>query len=663
MDGLARPRLLLTFAAATVAGLVLPFNGEAHLHAAAPAPRLNPIQVENALSGTDAWEGAAFWGGAVEGYASEESVAPGGSLDLHVSTTPAAQFRVDIYRLGWYSGLGGRLVACLPGCSALAHGSPEPVPSPDAVTGLAAAAWPITFTVRVPSTWTSGYYVAKVVLESGSNVGMAAPIFFVVRAPAASQSSILVIAPVNTWAAYNNWGGKSLYAFNSTEGRAATKVSFDRPYGGGIQWPFSWELQLVRFLEREGYDVSYTTDFDVSQDPGELLRHRLIITNGHDEYWTVQMRDAFESARATGTNLAFMGADTGDGVVRYEDSGRTLVDYRDPSLDPIPDPSEKTGRFRSLSPPRPECSLIGVQYGGLETPPVLNESYTVAADDPWFAGTGLMPGVQLPGLVGYEWDSVVPGCVNPAPTVLFRNDTTQVTANAVRYTFASGARVFSAGSLQFSWGLDSWGTPASVVDPRLQQFMRNALTDLTHPAPPAEVASSLDGPSVVIQATLLPDPRVNSLEITREEITNSGVPVGKGVRKLCALSSPCIDNPPGHLRYVYSVSAADRWAVSAAVFTQPIEVPNHSPTLELHGPRFVRVGGRVTFTASTHDNDGDPIRLMWRIDGSALRSSVMLSRRVSFRRAGVHVVTATAIDSYGASTTRAITIHVRRDRR
>jgi hypothetical protein len=248
------------------------------------------------------------------------------------------------------------------------------------------------------------------------------------------------------WQAYNSWAGKSLYGFSSDGGVPANRVSFDRPYAtsrpGNQAAPLEWELQVVRFLEREGYDASYQTDVDTDRDPGSLLRHRLVITVGHGEYWTKGERDAFDSARDQGTNLAFMGSNTGYWQVRYEDDRRTIVGYKSAD-DPNPDPALKTMLFRALSPPRYECALLGVQHiGGLG-----QADYTVTAAgaaDPWLQGTGLTAGATLPNLAGREYGRV-PGpyipteCWTPGLTVLFHHDGPPGQADAVRYMAPSGA--------------------------------------------------------------------------------------------------------------------------------------------------------------------------------------------------------------------------------
>ena len=361
----------------------------------------------------------------------------------------------------------------------------------------------------MPPGWTSGYYLAVFRLTSGPAAGQTGFTPFIVQAPVGDRSAILVQVPTNTWQAYNTWGGEDLYS-----SPRAVKVSFDRPYaiegplapgagrGGGL---FYWEYPLVRFLERGGWDVSYATDDDVDRDPSILLDHALDVTAGHDEYWTRQMRDGWDAALGAGVNLAFMGADTGYWQVRYEDGDRTLVSYKS-SPDPDTDPTNKTVQFRQLAVPRPECELEGVQYGGTEVfPDYFDYTDATGASDPWFVGTGLTSGSVLPGLVGYETDALAPGCHLPPVTPLLSYPGPPpavgkpgVVADAVRYTACSGAEVFSAGSLQFSWGLDSWRDPAysqpwfptlPPASPALQLAMTRALTDLTRshvpvPGPP-----------------------------------------------------------------------------------------------------------------------------------------------------------------------------------
>jgi hypothetical protein len=462
------------------------------------AASVNPIVIENAQPGTSAW-----WPGVslisndprAEAYTSQVSVSPGDALQVHVSTNPAGSYRLELYRLGWYGGMGGRLMSCVPSCTSGEPGFARPTPPADPTTGELDAQWPVTDTVPIGADWTSGYYEVKIVLTSGDSAGAASLLPFIVKAtPTAVGTAVLVQVPVNTWQAYNNWGGKSLYDYNSTNQQQAVKVSFDRPYAGpsGGQWMFAWELNLVRFLERNGIDTSYVTDTDVDADPQLLLAHRLDVTAGHDEYWTKAMRDGWDAARDAGVNLFFAGANTGYWQARYEDGGRTLVEYRSATADPNPDLTTKTVEFRALSTPRPECELEGVEYTGTDLqqsgdPPISYMLDPAASSDPLLAGTGLQPGEQLPDLVGYEYDAVVPGCATPGTVhVLLTDGGRPYMANAVYYRDdASGALVFASGSMQFSWALDDWSHPGDA-QPAIQALVGNILdADLGYASAPS----------------------------------------------------------------------------------------------------------------------------------------------------------------------------------
>jgi hypothetical protein len=460
-----------------------------------PPGRRNPIQKENAKVGVTDWLVGDVANRSVEGYASEISVVPGDSVHLHVSTAPAALYRVAVYRIGWYGGRGARLVACIPNdCAGFEQGAPQPIPGPDPATGVVRAHWPVTDTIEIGTNWTSGYYLARLVPANGTP---ATAVLFVVREQARHASRILIDVPVNTWQAYNAWGGRSLYV--ATDGGVqANHISFDRPWGPGSELQFlGWGLSLVRFLEREGYDVSYTTDADIDRDPAELLHHALVIVNGHGEYWTSGMRDAFEAAREAGVNLMFMGANIGYWQIRYEDDRRTIVAYKS-TTDPVTDPKLQSVLFRSLVPERYECALLGVAFQGATEPGGGTHDYSVngaAIGDRWFAGTGFTTASVLPQLVGPEWDQVIDpkkawSCdfADDELTVFFHYDGKPGNADAVRYVWPSGSIVFSAGSLQFVWGLDTFlmsrfGYSQPTPDARLQQFVRNALQEMTRRRP------------------------------------------------------------------------------------------------------------------------------------------------------------------------------------
>lgn len=463
-----------------------------------PVPVEGPVALENRLPGTGGWGTfSRARDRAIEAY-TQASAAPGDTITFHVSADPAASYSIDVYRAGYYGGVGARRVACLPRCGASAQATPQPIPYPSP-EGLVHAGWPVSQSLDIPLDWVSGYYFAWATLTSGPEAGSSHPVWFTLReAPMARRASVLVQAAQSTWQAYNGWGGGSLYEFNSPEGRRATKVGFDRPYDRTSAGATAWELPLVHFLERTGYDVAYQGDLDTARDPSSLLGRELVIVAGHSEYWAKETRDAFDAARSAGVDLVFTGANVAYWQIRFEENFRTIVAYKSPAWDPETDPALETDLFRALSPPRQECALMGIQHMGGTLEWTTDGDYTVtdaAATDPWLQAAGFAAGDVLPGIVGREVDTI-PGSESPESscgnrlTVLFTRKLGGVylgDADAVRFTAPSGATVFASGSHQFVWGLED--VPEidmrhGLVDPRLQRFALAMLDDL---APGARV--------------------------------------------------------------------------------------------------------------------------------------------------------------------------------
>jgi Bacterial Ig domain/Bacterial cadherin-like domain len=633
------------------------------LLAVAPASGLaNPITTENALTGTSGWEVTQADTPNIDGYSNKTSIAPGESIGFSVSTSPTASYRIRIFRLGWYNGAGARLIGCLgssfqtaPTCSTTSTGSARATPNPNAQTGEidasnnnGAANWPVTNTVPAASTtnWTTGEYVAEYTLTSGSQTGNARYSPFVVRsnAPQASASSILVVVPFNTYDAYNEWGKTSAYV-NTTNGSIfplsndhAYKVSFNRPFSRR-EWRF-WDINLLRFLEKEGYDVSYVSDTDVDADPSILQKHRAVIVSGHSEYWTKNMRDGFDAARDAGTNLFFAGANDAYWQVRYEDSScaddnticgnvgdrRTMVIYKGPNEgpdDPMPGTANDTSKFRELG--RPECELQGgVQYGSWFPNDGYRDYTTTAAGaaDPWAAGSGLSNGSTISGLVGFEYDSFLPDCDVPGtPQILFAyqgpENPDEFDSAAVKYTAdGSGARVFSSGSEQWAWGLDSYRwdptlfTAIPPTNPAVQTFTRNMLTDMQKPASPGGLTATSGGGSIQIDTAPRTDPRITGYKVYRHVGTGSFQPGDSGVTLACQnTTGDCTDTPtPG--TYRYAAVATDQWNDSSAALSA--SVSNVSPPTAVNDSATVSedaVATAIAVTSNDTNPSGDPITI------------------------------------------------------
>jgi hypothetical protein len=205
------------------------------------------------------------------------------------------------------------------------------------------------------------------------------------------------------------------------------------------------------------------------------------------------MRNAWEAARAAGVNLAFIGGNQAVWQARYGAGDQTLIEYRSANLDPDPVAAQKTVMFSQDPVNRPQCQLLGVGYpGGVASPGGPPLSYVVtasAASTGWLAGTNLSRGSTIYDSVGYEWDSVQPGCAVPPLTTLlhYSGPNGKHNADAVSYRAPSGAHVFSAGSLQLVWALDDFGH-SPHVDPRVQQLFTNIFDTLAAPPPPGAPA-------------------------------------------------------------------------------------------------------------------------------------------------------------------------------
>ena len=203
------------------------------------------------------------------------------------------------------------------------RGVDQPLPTPDPTYFMVECRWTKSFILTTsnrsdPTDWVSGVYVAKITASSGKD----RYIIFVVRDDNRA-SSLVYQQSVNTYQAYNSWGGEPLFSSSPR----AVKVSFNRPYfqGGGTGHFLSYEFDMVAFLEREGYDVSYTTDVDTHERGNLLIHHKGFLSVGHDEYWSRRMRRNVAAARNAGVGLGFFSANTMYWQIRYEPSPITGV--------------------------------------------------------------------------------------------------------------------------------------------------------------------------------------------------------------------------------------------------------------------------------------------------------------------------------------------------
>jgi N,N-dimethylformamidase beta subunit-like, C-terminal len=386
---------------------------------------------------------------AVAGYAGQTSVLPGGTLSFHIRSR-ASTVRLDVFRIGAGD---ARHVLTVPGVAVRWHRDAPANP----VTGRVEDTWPISYTLTVPASWASGFYLVKCSLPDGR----ASYIPFVVRPSA--PAPLLVVVPMLTYEAYNGWGGTDLYGWYRGPRPRAVEASFDRPFehGYGAGTVFRLDFPLWVWLEDHGYRPSYATDIDVAHDPALVTAARTVILSGHPEYWLRGDRDALDAAQRAGVGILGMGADMGYWQVRTAPSAagvpdRTVVCWKSATQDPIAatDPLDVTSEFSSSPLSRPVEDLLGEAYGGIVQG---LQSLVVGPGMASFASdSGLKPGQRLPGLVGDEIDllSRKAGALILGATPVTLVGHSPGIAGASAWVTASGAHVFDAGTFDWSWGLD-----------------------------------------------------------------------------------------------------------------------------------------------------------------------------------------------------------------
>ena len=539
----------------------------------------NPIQTENAQPGSTAWQfdhdntgnPLTATNHEIEGYASATSVNKGGSIDLMVNLSSNAQYTMQVFRMGYYpSGTGcsttipcgARLMTTL-GPLAGAKQAACPTSTATATFGLTECSWPAVVSLPIPTTWTTGNYIVKV---KRSDTGKQSYITFVVRDDA-GPADIVLSMDVTTWQAYNFWGGSSninngysLYGqfndvtYNNTSNKRASAVSFNRPYldqgaQDGAGNFMVWDYPMVRWLEKNGYNVTYATDLDIENNPGLLSGRKAFLNTGHDEYYSDNMRANIQGYLNGGAHLGWFSANNVYYRIRFGDATtgqaqRTIYCYKDALLDPQSPP---TVRWRDLTPPKPENSLVGVLQNGAAN----DRAFRVADASSWiYAGTGLSTYTSgtpvtsgtgqnaIAGLIGYEFDEraandkTLSSFASYEPAGLQQVGHSDVPASdngvaafsdATLYTVPSGGIVFAAGTLQWSWGLDNGFNDGfcdcnpGYANAKSQQITTNILNKfLTTTTAPAAVTLS---PASLIFATQALNSSSPSQDVT---LTNSG---------------------------------------------------------------------------------------------------------------------------------------------
>jgi hypothetical protein len=446
----------------------------------------------------------------IEGYCSRSSVQAGETLSFHISTNPPSPFTIELFRMGYYGGDGGRCVAVLGDLQGQRQSDPPAGPG-----RLRECHWQASTEIQIAESWLSGVYLGKLTAHRS---GIQSYLIFVVRdqrtADYIFQCSDL------TWQAYNRWPKQcSLYDDGKKPWCYAPDidVSLDRPYGkycqivdaplsiGSGEW-LLWEFPLDFWLQSKGYDVTYVSGIDTHSGRAALGRSKGLLSVGHDEYYTMAQFAHLKRAIAEGLGVAFLSANTCHGLIGLRPASDGRVDRVMTRLDvfgrrqPLLERRfPEMGRFPWRAPD--EGTLVGARS---IAPIVGRGDWTCAAPDHWiFAGTGMKQGESIPGLVGWEFQGDPAAIedldiVASGPTHHPRGDGTYT---ATVYEGPHGNIVFNAATC---WWADGISEPPGYVrpteytslkgpDPRVQRMTENVLARLRNGSAVRGVGRATEG--------------------------------------------------------------------------------------------------------------------------------------------------------------------------
>lgn len=466
-------------------------------------PRPDLVRAENARPGSLDWQltrvkldkQGGYRSPLIEGYCARQSVAPGDTLPVMVSTNPPAEFVLDVFRMGYYDGRGARHMTRVGPLAG--HTQPDPPVGPNR---LRECRWEPSCELRIGDDWPSGVYLGRLTRQprGDTDPGWQSYVVFVVRDH--RRADVLFQVSDNTWQAYNRWPDEySLYdsgrpGYSLVPG---VDVSFDRPYGKyrqiyenpqsvGSGEFLCWEYPLAYWLEQHGYDVTYVSNSDLIE-PDAARRGKVFISVGHDEYWDLRQYAHVKAAIDAGTSALFLSGNS----VCFVSPLRQSTDGRPARI------ISRDGRYGGLTEaekaimgPFPidgpnEALLMGART---ITPFNGGGDWTVTRPEHWlFAGTGMQRGEGIPGLVGWEFHgdpAAIPGLEVVAEGRALNAGNKVAHWTATVYPGPRGNIVFNAATIFWAQGLASppghmlpwshWTRPHGP-DARVQRITHNAL--------------------------------------------------------------------------------------------------------------------------------------------------------------------------------------------
>ncbi len=405
----------------------------------------------------------------IEGYVSHSTIAAGETLTFHVNTNPASKFTIDLYRLGYYGGMGGRLVQRLGAFAGSVQTDPPIGPK-----RKRECTWEACASIVIPKDWLSGVYVGKLTAEGD---GSQSYVIFVVHDD--RKADYLFQCSDNTWQAYNRWPSQfSLYDDGKEQWYwgGGIHVGVRRPYGKYCQIMdaplstgsgefFLWEFPFAYWLESKGFDITYIGNRDTHLNPKGLLRAKGFLSVGHDEYWTIEMFKNVTAARDSGVSLGFFSGNAVCGRIVFDE---TLTHFERVGVYGPPSGTREFQSMKTLKHERPYANeLIGAHSTG---PVTGGADWVCLLPDHWiYKGTGMKKGDRIPGMIGWEYHgdpAPIPGLevVAGGPTQSAPGKPNDGHYTATVYPGPKGNIVFNAATC---WWADGLSTPPGYVRPKV----------------------------------------------------------------------------------------------------------------------------------------------------------------------------------------------------
>lgn len=465
----------------------------------------NPIVTENQKSGSRDWQLTrvrvdkdGFRSPWIEGYCSRQSVSAGESLDIMVSSNPARDFQLEIFRMGYYGGRGARLMKTYDHIEGITQPTPEP-----GGKNLHECRWKPSVSLTIPKAWLSGVYLGRLTtIPEGQEAYWQSYVVFIVTDD--RPADILFQCSDNTWQAYNRWPNNySIYTHPKGNQGPWADVSFDRPYGreaqftGVVNDPLTvgsgeflpFEFPMAYWLEKHGYDVAYCSNSDMIS-PERGLKCKVFISIGHDEYWDIRQYESVVKMRDAGVDLMFLSGNSVCWVTPFRKSSSGVPNRIIFRGGPYGAENEYAVNREKDNGPFPHRGPDeGLLMGARNVEPVNGGGdWIITKPDHWmFAGTGVKKGDKIPGLIGWEYHGQpadIKGLEVVAGGTAWQGGVNPQQWTATIYPGPKGNFVFNAATIFWAQGLSSppghvlpwshWSRPHGP-DERVQKITENLL--------------------------------------------------------------------------------------------------------------------------------------------------------------------------------------------